>query len=123
MEKIKTARKEYACDCCNNPIKRGSKYSYQRLRIPKYAECKSDPTEDGEQIGVEYITIRLHLPEEMCLMTEVCKQGKHEMISYTDTDFNSPHCGETFTYCEQCNYSLEEIEKCQSQQFVNIAVL
>lgn len=106
-----TARKQYVCDACTNPIKVGQNYDYKRLRIPRYAECKADPTEDGDQIGVEFITVRLHLPEEMCQMTDACKKGKHEMISYTDTDFESPYCGTTFTYCEQCNYSLEEIEK------------
>lgn len=119
MENVKKANKDYLCDTCGNKIAKGSKYILIEQKHPKYAECKHDPTEDGEQIGVDYSKFRMHLLDEYCMMDEECRKGNHQMESYFDADPNSPYCGTTYEWCEKCLYSLEEIKKYERSKNVS----
>lgn len=59
--KIFKARKEYVCSCCKKPIKKGNMYELVAYRTARYNEG-----EDFHQIGIQYISYRLHLHNCEC---------------------------------------------------------
>lgn len=104
-ETIRKARKSYECDTCGKFINKGESYLEIKERGPKYEMNLNDPTEDGNQVGIQYSKYRVHLPELNCSWPDECKKGNHIKETYTDTDLNSTTCGQEIEYCVECGYS------------------
>jgi hypothetical protein len=60
MEKIVKCRKDYKCNQCESIIKKGEKALYGSERRPKYDE-------NDNQIGIEYVSWRLHDDYNICI--------------------------------------------------------
>lgn len=58
-DKIVKGRKDYVCDCCNELIKKGEYSLVGKLRAPNYDE-------GDNQIGIEYLSWRLHDDPNTC---------------------------------------------------------
>lgn len=58
-QKLRTARKGYACGYCQEPIEPGEKYVEIKKRYPFYQEALNQdaPT---HQVGIVYSTLRVH---------------------------------------------------------------
>lgn len=55
-EKVLTARKDYTCDVCGKPIKKGEIHVYMTGRAPKYDDSE-------RQIGICYWSARACIEE------------------------------------------------------------
>jgi len=60
-EKIVKCQKEYKCDQCGEPIKKGEYAHFGKARQPRFRNTDCD-----EQIGVEYVAWRFHANEVIC---------------------------------------------------------
>lgn len=58
-EKLRTARKAYACGYCQKPIEPGAQYVEIKTRYPVYQE-DVNPFATGHQVGITYATLRVH---------------------------------------------------------------
>ncbi|MCK5603314.1 hypothetical protein KAR91_15630 [Candidatus Pacearchaeota archaeon] len=56
MEKKVIARKDHECCWCDVPILAGDEYFLKTTRAPRYGDG-----EYPDQIGIEYVTLRMHL--------------------------------------------------------------
>lgn len=62
MEVLVKCRKDYICECCEQPIKKGEYSLVIKKRLPRY----DSTNEHFKQIGVEYAKVRLHAMAEVC---------------------------------------------------------
>jgi len=99
------AKKEHFCAGCNYRIKIGEVYNLIEQKVPKFAKPIGD--EEGNQIGVEFIRVRLH--DYDCTSPEQCRNGihKYEYISGYCGDIKITDCG---YYCMDCGKYLTDDE-------------
>ena len=59
IEKKRRAVKDYKCDCCKGVINKNDYYIFGSTRSARY-------NDNDTQIGVQFVSWRLHLDPELC---------------------------------------------------------
>ena len=90
MTKKKTAKKEYVCDACGEPIFLGEEYLHHSGYEPRYDG-------DNYQVGIAFYLARTHIYN--CTAPPECQAGNHKLLVYAPTGQH---------ICSECGYEKEK---------------